>query len=62
MEPIHAQHIHTHFKCNPNKVQILDIKNMYVKDDPELVRELGSKVQPILDLEDRLWEARALLL
>lgn len=56
MEPIHSQYVHTHFKCDPSKVHNLDINNKYVKNDPELIRELSTKVQPILDLEDRLLE------
>lgn len=56
MEPIHSQYIHTHFKCEPSKVHNLDIKNKYVRNDPELIQELRIKVQPILDLEDRLLE------
>ena len=56
MELRHAQHIQTHFKCNPNKIHNLDIVNKYVRNDPELIRELENKVRPILDLEDSLLE------
>jgi predicted protein tyrosine phosphatase len=54
MEPDHAEYIHGHFKCDPNKMRILDIGNKYARDDPELIRELEEKARPILDMEDRL--------
>lgn len=56
MELRHAQHIQTHFECDPNKINNLDIANKYVRNDPELIRELENKVRPILDLEDSLRE------
>lgn len=56
MEFRHVQHIQIHFKCNSDKIHNLDIANKYVRNDPELIRELQNKVQPILDLEDSLRE------
>jgi len=56
MEPDHAEYIHGHFKCDPNKMRILDIGNKYVRGDPALIRELEEKALPILDMEDRLRE------
>lgn len=35
MEPVHSQFIHTKFKCDPNKVRVLDVSNNYVSNDPE---------------------------
>jgi predicted protein tyrosine phosphatase len=55
MEPVHAEYIHGHFECDPNKMRVLDIGNKYVRDDPELIREL-EKARPILEMEDRLRE------
>ena len=54
MEPLHSEYVHTHFKCDPNKVRVLDIVNRYIRDEPELIQLLQMKVAPILDLEDRL--------
>lgn len=56
MEPDHAEYIHGHFNCDPNKMRILDIGNKYARGDPELIRELEEKALPILDMEDRLRE------
>lgn len=50
MEPLHARHIHTCFDCNPEKVRILNIADRYVRDDPELIRELRRKVPPLLEV------------
>jgi len=49
MEPIHSQHIKSQFRCNPNKVRILNISDSYLRDDPELIRQLEEKVEPILE-------------
>lgn len=56
MEPVHMQFICANFKCNPNKVRVLDVSDQYVRDNPELIRELQSKVPRILDMEDGLRE------
>ena len=56
MEPEHAEYIYGHFKCDPNKMRALDVGNRYVRDDPELIRELEEKALPILDMEGRLRE------
>ena len=49
MEPIHSQYIHAHFRCSPDKIRILNIADIYFRDDPELVSELRKKVPPILE-------------
>ena len=49
MEPIHSQYVHAHFRCNPDKIRILNIADIYFRDDPELVSELRKKVPPILE-------------
>jgi predicted protein tyrosine phosphatase len=49
MEPVHAYHVNADFKCDPNKVKVLNIADRYFRDDPELIRELRAKVTRILD-------------
>jgi len=49
MEPMHAESIQAYFNCNPSKVRVLDIADIYVRDDPELVHELEMKVPPLLE-------------
>ena len=49
MEPIHSQYIHAHVRCSPDKMRILNIADMYFREDPELVSELRRKVPPILE-------------
>lgn len=56
MQPVHAEYIHRHFKCDAKKMRVLDIEDKYTKDDPELIRELKKKVRPILKIEDRQGE------
>lgn len=48
MERIHSQYIHSHFKCSPDKLRILNIADIYYRDDPELISILRKKVPPIL--------------
>lgn len=48
MEPMHSQYIHAHFRCGPDKIQVLNIPDKYFREDPELVRELRKKVPSIL--------------
>ncbi len=48
MEPVHAHFVNAHFKCDPNKVMVLNIADRYFRDDPELIRELNEKVGAIL--------------
>jgi predicted protein tyrosine phosphatase len=49
MEEIHSQYIHTHFQCNSDKIRILNITDIYFRDDPELVKQLHAKVPSILE-------------
>lgn len=48
MEAVHSQYIHSHFKCSPDKIRILNIADIYYRDDPELIGVLQQKVPPIL--------------
>ena len=49
MEPHHAEHIQTHFRTNPDKIRVLNIRDRYFRNEPELVLELKRKVTPILE-------------
>ena len=49
MEPIHSQYIHARFRCSPDKIRVLNIADIYYRDDPELVSELRKKVPPLLE-------------
>jgi predicted protein tyrosine phosphatase len=49
MEPIHSQYIHANFQRGTGKVHILDIADIYFRNDPELIRELLKKVPFILE-------------
>lgn len=48
MESIHAGYVDAKFECGSAKVRVLGIEDIYVKGDPNLVRELETKVTPIL--------------
>lgn len=54
MEPSHSEFIFGHFRCDPDKVRVLDIPNRYVREDPELITELQRKITPILHMQDIL--------
>jgi len=54
MEPQHAEYIDANFKTNPNKLRVLDVSDRFVRDDPELILELRTRVTPILEIVDRL--------
>ena len=49
MEPEHADYIQANYKSNPDKIKILNIPDVYVRNDPELIQELKKKVLPILE-------------
>jgi predicted protein tyrosine phosphatase len=49
MEETHRRQINTNYKCNPDKIRVLDISDRFYRNDPELVRLLRLKVPPILD-------------
>jgi predicted protein tyrosine phosphatase len=49
MESDHSGFILANFNCNPDKIRVLNISDMYPKDDPELILELQNKVPPILN-------------
>jgi len=48
MEPVHAEFIQAHLNCNPSKVRVLNIADIYVRDNPRLIHELETKVPPLL--------------
>jgi predicted protein tyrosine phosphatase len=48
MEPVHSQFIRSHFKCGASKIRILNIADVYFRDDPKLIGILRNKVPPIL--------------
>jgi predicted protein tyrosine phosphatase len=49
MEIQHAQYILTNFQVDEKKVKILNVEDMYRRNDPELVRILRQKVTPLLE-------------
>lgn len=49
MEPTHSQYIRANFQHGTGKVHVLNIPDIYFRDDPELVRALLEKVPPILE-------------
>jgi predicted protein tyrosine phosphatase len=49
MEPYHAGQLLTHFRLKPDKVKVVNIPDRYLRNDPELIRELKAKVVPILE-------------
>jgi len=49
MEQIHAEYIRTCFHCPIEKLRILNIRDKYPRDDPELIRELERKIPPLLE-------------
>ena len=48
METHHADYIQSKFKVDSNKVKVLNIPDIYLRDDPELIRELKKQVIPLL--------------
>jgi len=48
MESGHSEYITSHFHVSPDKILVLNIRDKYFRDDPELVSELRRKVPPIL--------------
>lgn len=49
MERVHSQYIHANFGRVSGKVHVVNIPDIYFRDDPELIRELLEKVPPILE-------------
>lgn len=49
MESHHSQYIHANFRCSKGKVYVLNIADRYIRNDPELIRQLLKKVPSILD-------------
>ena len=49
MESQHADHIQANYNANPDKIKVLNVPDIYVRNDPELIQELKKKVLPILE-------------
>ena len=49
MEPEHAEHIQKSYNSNSDKIRILNIPDVYVRNDPELIQELKKKALPIIE-------------
>lgn len=52
MEQSHADYVRTHFACGNRKIRVLDISNRFLNGDPDLIKELKSKVTPLLQSEE----------
>jgi len=48
METIHSQYIHAHFACGNRKIYVLNIPDVFNRDDPGLKRALYAQVPEIL--------------
>jgi len=46
MENYMADRLIRHNHISPDKIRVLDIEDMYLKNDPELVRILRQKLEP----------------
>jgi predicted protein tyrosine phosphatase len=53
IESDHSGFILANFNCNPDKVRVLKIRDLYLRDDPELIREFENKVSPVLNTEKK---------
>jgi predicted protein tyrosine phosphatase len=49
MEPEHAEYIQDNYSSNSDKIRILNIPDVYVRNDPELIQELKKKALPIIE-------------
>ena len=49
MEPHHSVILQSGFITNPDRIKVLHIPDIYVRNDPELIRELKRRVIPILE-------------
>lgn len=49
MEPMQSQYIQTQFQRATDKIHVLNVPDIYIRDDPRLKRELLKKVPPILE-------------
>jgi len=48
MEPIHGQYIIAHYPSSRKKLHVLNIADVYFRNDPELKQELLKRVPSIL--------------
>ena len=49
MEPEHAEYIAQNFNSNGDKIKVLNIPDIYRRNDPELIQELKKKALPIIE-------------
>ena len=49
MEPEHAEHIRENYNSNDDKIRILNIPDVYARNDPVLIQELKKKALPIIE-------------
>jgi len=49
MELDHNHYIQSHFRCDPGKIRVLNVADIYFRDDPKLVAALLKKVPPLLE-------------
>ena len=49
MEPMHSQYIEAQYQRSAGKIHVLNIADVYFRDDPKLKRELLKKVPSILE-------------
>lgn len=49
MEPDHNHYIQSHFRCDRGKIRVLNIADVYFRDDPKLITTLLKKVPPLLE-------------
>jgi len=49
MEPMHSQYIEAQFQRSVGKIHVLNIADVYFRNDPKLKRELLKKVPSILE-------------
>jgi predicted protein tyrosine phosphatase len=52
MEKHHAHDILSNFQIDREKIKVLNIPDIYFRDDPELIQQLRMKVVPVLQSFD----------
>lgn len=49
MEEKHQEFLRAYFNCPMGKVEVADIADQYLRDDPQLIKELDRRARPILE-------------
>ena len=49
MEPQHKEQMQQCYKTKPDQIRVLNIPDIYFRNDPQLIHELKRKVVPILE-------------